>query len=71
MGNKLHVGFKAPLNEKDTREKTYGCRANNPDICKNNCTDYCAFCREDGMCIRPPMSWGKQYDKLSSEEKEN
>ena len=32
----LKVSFNAPLNELDTEVKTYGCRANNPDICANN-----------------------------------
>ena len=32
----LKIPFNAPLNEKDTELQTYGCRANNPDICANN-----------------------------------
>lgn len=32
----LKVPFNAPLNELDTEKQTYGCRANNPDICANN-----------------------------------
>lgn len=32
----LKVSFNAPLNELDTEVQTYGCRANNPDICANN-----------------------------------
>lgn len=32
----LKVTFSAPLNELDTEKQTYGCRANNSDICANN-----------------------------------
>lgn len=31
----LRVKFSAPLNDKDTETQTFGCRANNPDICGN------------------------------------
>ena len=44
----LKVSFNAPLNELDTEVQTYGCRANNPDICANNSiTNICAFTSED------------------------
>lgn len=32
----LKIPFKAPLRPGDTEGTTFGCRANNPDICKNN-----------------------------------
>ena len=32
----LQYPFSAPLNPQDTEQQTYGCRANNPDICGNN-----------------------------------
>ena len=32
----LKIPFNAPLNEKNTELQTYGCKANNPDICANN-----------------------------------
>lgn len=32
----LKVPFSAPLNELDTEEQTYGCRANNSDSCSTN-----------------------------------
>lgn len=38
----LRFSLKAPLNIGDTETQTYGCRANNPDICKN--------CYVDGIC---------------------
>lgn len=61
----LHIPFNNPLNELDTEKQTYGCRQNNPDICKNNgLSDICAFEREDGLCKQPSRAWAKQYKKL-------
>ena len=55
----------APLKPKDTESQTEGCRHTNPDICKNNALpDYCAFVRVDGMCLKPPKSWPKQFLNL-------
>lgn len=66
--NNLRVGFKAPLKTGDTETTTVGCRANNPDICKNNgIPDICAFMREDGVCYAPSKAWKKQFLKLSAE----
>ena len=62
----LKVPFKAPLQPGDTVETTVGCRANNPDICKNNgIQELCAFEREDGICHSPSKAWKKQFLKLS------
>lgn len=62
----LKVPFNAPLNELDTEKQTYGCRANNPDICANNLiTNICAFTSEDCICRKPSRAWKKQYHKLS------
>ena len=62
----LKIPFKAPLQSGDTAETTVGCRANNPDICKNNgIQGLCAFEREDGICHSPSKAWKKQYLKLS------
>ena len=33
---KVKISFSAPLNESDTETQTYGCRANNSDICAYN-----------------------------------
>lgn len=50
----LHIKFKAPLNELDTETQTYGCRANNPEICANGYLEnVCAFVRGDHICKRP------------------
>ena len=64
----LRVSFRAPLQLGDTEDVTVGCRANNPDICKNNgIPDICSFEREDGMCQIPSKAWKKQFHKLSEE----
>lgn len=40
----LSIPFNVPLNPQDTEQQTYGCRANNPDICGNNgLPNICAF----------------------------
>lgn len=68
MEKELHIGFKAPLNPDDTAEQTYGCRQNNPDICKNNSIpEICAFVREDHICKQPSKAWKKQYEKLKEQ----
>ena len=64
----LRVPFKAPLQDGDTAESTIGCRANNPEICKNNgIPEICAFERDDGICKIPSKAWKKQFLKLSEE----
>ena len=61
----LKIPFNAPLNEKDTELQTYGCRANNPDICANNELEgICAFSSTDCICKKPSRAWKKQYAKL-------
>lgn len=61
----LKIPFSAPLNIGDTSDTTYGCRANNPDICKNNgIENVCAFVSEDGICKEPSRAWKKQFEKL-------
>lgn len=68
MANKIKVPFKAPLNPQDTEDKTYGCRANNPDICANCYLDgICAFVTDDSICYKPSKAWKKQYEKLKNE----
>lgn len=70
MSKQQKVPFKAPLHEQDTPDQTFGCRANNPDICANNGMDgVCAFATPDGICRRPSRAWKKQYEKLKEESK--
>ncbi len=68
MKKELKIAFNAPLLEGDTESQTYGCRANNPDICKNNgIEDICAFESKDYICKTPSRAWKKQYLKLKGE----
>lgn len=63
--NTIKIPFKAPLNEEDTEIRTYGCRANNPNICANNgLPNVCAFASDDCICRKPSRAWKKQYEKL-------
>ena len=62
---KLKVPFNAPLNNIDSETHTYGCRANNADICGNNgVPNICAFVSNDCICKKPSRAWKKQYLKL-------
>ena len=61
----LSIPFNAPLNPQDTELQTYGCRANNPDICKNNGVEgICAFVCIDCICRTPSRAWKKKYNEL-------
>lgn len=69
MENKLKIPFNSKLNELDTEMQTYGCRANNPDIC-SNCylPNICAFSSDDKICKKPSRAWKKQYQILKNGE---
>ena len=55
----------APLHDDDTVEQTFGCRHTAPNHCaKNSLQNVCAFVRSDNICLAPPRSWPKQFDKL-------
>lgn len=65
----IRVPFSAPLNEEDTEIQTYGCKANNPDICANNAIPgICAFTSDDGICKSPSRAWKKQFNLLKEGE---
>lgn len=65
MNKSLKIPFNAPLNKDDGENQTYGCRANNPDICSNNSmSNICAFASDDCICKKPSKAWKKQYYKL-------
>jgi hypothetical protein len=67
---KIQIPFNSPLNDLDTENQTYGCRANNPNICSNNnLEDICAFVREDCICRKPSRAWKKQYYFLRGTKK--
>ena len=67
----LHIGFSAPISSLDTEEQTYGCRANNPQICRNAYMEnICAFVREDCICKKPSLAW-KRYFKKEKELTKN
>lgn len=70
MNNKnLKFAFNTPLQKEDSEEQTYGCRANNPDICaSNSLVGICAFASEDCICRKPSRAWKKQYYKLLEED---
>lgn len=69
---KLKFDFNRELQKGDSEESTYGCRANNPDICANNeMKGVCAFASEDNICKKPSRAWRKQYIKLLNKNEEN
>lgn len=65
----LHFSLTDKLHPEDTEEQTYGCRANNPDICKN-CfvSGICAFSSDDKICKSPSSKWKKYYRSLQEDE---
>lgn len=47
----LSITFNSPLHSQDTELQTYGCRANNPNICgSNGLPNVCAFSSADCIC---------------------
>jgi hypothetical protein len=71
LKSELHFGFNEKLNSGDSEIQTYGCRANNPDICRNYMLEgVCAFVCDDLICRQPSRSWKRQYAKLKETENE-
>ena len=61
----LHFSLSDPLHDLDTEKQTFGCRANNPDICKNCFIEgKCAFSSEDHICKSPSAKWKRFYTQL-------
>lgn len=61
----LKIALNEPLHPEDTETQTYGCRANNPNICANNYLQgVCAFASEDCICKKPSRAWKKKYLEL-------
>ena len=72
MSKDVKIPFGAPLQEPDTESQTFGCRQNNPEICKNNgLSEVCAFARKDHICKQPSRAWKKQYYKLMENADKN
>ena len=70
MDKEIKIPFNDKLNKEDTEDQTYGCRANNPNICANcYVPNICAFVRNDNICKKPTRAWKKQYETLKEEEK--
>ncbi len=59
--------FHLPLHAQDTPSQTVGCRRGAPAHCKLHRSPSCSFVREDGLCLTPPLSWKRQYEKLAGE----
>ena len=65
----LKIPFNYALNKLDSELQTYGCRANNPNICANNgIPNICAYTSDDCICRKPSRAWKKQYLKLKKEQ---
>jgi hypothetical protein len=63
------LAFHAPLHPLDSETQTHGCRHTTPNVCgKNSVPGICAFVRKDNICLSPPTSWKKQYQKLSLQQ---
>lgn len=63
--NPLKFSLTDKLNPQDTEFQTYGCRANNPDICKYCYAEgVCAFVTKDAICKKPSAKWKNYYIKL-------
>src|ERR1017187_1207380 len=55
----------APLHALDSETQTHGCRHTAPNFCgKNSIQGVCAFVRKDNICLSPPWTWKKQFQKL-------
>ena len=66
----LYVRYQREIGEATIVDllRTLGCRHSNPNICKNNATPgKCAFVRDDGVCLTPPMSWKRIYQELGGQ----
>lgn len=58
----LIIPWDADLYPQDSETQTYGCRANNCNICGSNYMDaICAFVTKDNICKKPSRAWRKKY----------
>ena len=63
----LRFKFTAPLQPGDTGSTTFGCRAKNPDYCKNVGLSGRAFIEPDHICCKPSNRWARQYRKYEKQ----
>ena len=68
MSDNLKFSIHDPLHPLDTETQTYGCRANNPNICANGGLKTCSFVTKK-LCTSPSRAWKKIYlEKKAKEE---
>ena len=65
MNLSLVIEPSAPLNSQCSPCQTYGCRHQNPHNCsRNSMENVCVFVTADNICLKPPSTWARQYEKL-------
>ena len=65
MNSSLVIHPSDPLKPQDSPHQTFGCRHRNPHNCvSHSMENVCAFVRADNICLKPPTTWAKQYEKL-------
>lgn len=69
MNKKLGIPFNILLQNRDLERQTYGHRANNPDICKNNSfSNICVYKCVYYVCKKSSRAWRNQYLKLQGDK---
>jgi hypothetical protein len=72
MGKSLKFSVKNPLNHGDSESQTFGCRHKDPDFCKHiDSKEFCAFVRNDSICMKPSTTWKKHYFMLIESQQKN
>ena len=57
--------FHEPLVAGESPTRTAGCRHRTPNSCsKHSMPSACALVRVDRLCLAPPGSWAKQFERL-------
>jgi hypothetical protein len=65
----LNIACHAPLHPLDSEKQTHGCRQTSPNVCgKHSLPGVCAFVRKDNLCLSPPNSWKRQFQKLFAQQ---
>lgn len=61
----MKIDQRRSLSDLDTEFQTVGCRAFNPNNCRNHSTEKkCAFVKDDDLCLLPPKSWKKIFGEI-------